>query len=257
MEFFGIGMPEFMMILVIAIVIFGPDKIPQMAAQVGKAVRDFRRYTSELTKEFNEATGGLKDEFTNIASDIRGELAQAQADLRSQLDLTDVLNMDTAATATIAGTGASETTTAAVEPAEPAALPAAEPAAIAAESEPAPQITGTAPYADSLAAAETPATENGHVAEPPALPVATKADPFADLALLTLDGTPPAETITYVATEPTSLASEPAAPEPAIVADPEPVIVANGSVGTNGANGHKPKVGGSVAGSKYARRKSA
>src|SRR5487761_618155 len=94
MEFFGIGAPELMVILIIAIVMFGPDKIPGMAAQVGKTIRDFRRYTSELTKEFDAATGDLRQEFQNIAGDLRGELEATQADLRSQLDLTDAFKMD-------------------------------------------------------------------------------------------------------------------------------------------------------------------
>lgn len=255
MEFFGIGMPEFMLILVIAIVIFGPDKIPQMAAQVGKAVRDFRRYTSDLTKEFNEATGGLKDEFTNIASDIRGELAQAQADLRSQLDLTDVLRMDTPAAAPVAVAAASgsESTPIVAEPdAAAASLPAPEPAPLPAESEPSPTITVMTPYAESLAAVESNGVSaNGHVAETPALPIATKADPFADLAMLSMDGDATAETVTYVETAPISLAAASPEPAPEAVVDPEPMIAANGT------NGHKPRVGGSVAGSKYARRRSA
>ena len=94
MEFFGIGAPELMVILVIAIVLFGPDKIPTMAAQVGKTIRDFRRYTSELTKEFDAATGDLRQEFQTIAGDLKGELAATQADLRSQLDLTDYFKVD-------------------------------------------------------------------------------------------------------------------------------------------------------------------
>jgi TatA/E family protein of Tat protein translocase len=254
MEFFGIGMPELLVILVIAIVIFGPDKIPSMAAQVGKAVRDFRRYTSELTKEFNDATGGLKEEFTNIASDIRGELAQAQADLRSQLDLTDVLRMDTAAPVAVAAAGDAEAAVAAEPVAAGVPLPAPEPAPPPAVSESTAPITVMTPYAESLAAAEAGGVgTNGHGAASLAVPVATKADPFADLALLTIDGTAATDAVTYVATEAISLAPEPVDAAPAIVAEPAPVIAASGM---NGTNGHKPQVGGSVAGSKYARRRS-
>jgi TatA/E family protein of Tat protein translocase len=247
MEFFGIGMPELMVILVIAIVIFGPDKIPQMAAQVGKAIRDFRRYTSDLTKEFNDATGGLKDEFTNIVGDIRGELAQAQADLRSQLDLTDVLRMDTPAADTVTASVVAGTTAAALESPEPAVLPAPQPVALPAETASPPPLTITTPAVESPAAAEqTAVAANGNGVEP----LATKADPFADLAVLTLDGTAATQTTTYVATEPISFASAEPEPVTASVAEPEPIIVANGT------NGHTPRVGGSVSGSRYARRRS-
>jgi TatA/E family protein of Tat protein translocase len=42
-----------MVILVLALIIFGPGKLPEIAGQVGKVVRDFRRTTAELSSEFN------------------------------------------------------------------------------------------------------------------------------------------------------------------------------------------------------------
>jgi sec-independent protein translocase protein TatA len=257
MEFFGIGMPEFMMILVIAIVIFGPDKIPQMASQVGKAVRDFRRYTNELTKEFNDATGGLKDEFANIASDIRGELAQAQADLRSQLDLTDVLNMNPTP-ATVAA-AAAPAISADAPVAETPAVAAADSVAVRSEDPaPAPTINVMTPYAESLAAESTPVATNGHAAEPVAAPIATKADPFADLAVLTLDGTAQSDPIAIAVND--GMPALSTTPEPVELTDlPAPIVEREAELvaATNGANGHAPRVGGSVAGSRYARRRSA
>jgi sec-independent protein translocase protein TatA len=42
----GIGMPELLVIMVIALVIFGPKKIPEMGSAVGKALKDFKRSMS-------------------------------------------------------------------------------------------------------------------------------------------------------------------------------------------------------------------
>jgi TatA/E family protein of Tat protein translocase len=44
---------ELMVILVLALIIFGPGKLPEIAGQVGRVVRDFRRTTAELSSEFN------------------------------------------------------------------------------------------------------------------------------------------------------------------------------------------------------------
>ena len=44
---FGLGMPELVIILVIALVIFGVGKLPQVGEGVGKAIRGFRREMSE------------------------------------------------------------------------------------------------------------------------------------------------------------------------------------------------------------------
>jgi TatA/E family protein of Tat protein translocase len=53
MNFLGMGPMELMLILVLALIIFGPGKLPEIAGQVGKVVRDFRRTTSELSSEFS------------------------------------------------------------------------------------------------------------------------------------------------------------------------------------------------------------
>ena len=249
MEFFGIGATELMVILVIAIVLFGPDKIPTMAGQVAKTIRDFRRYTSELTKEFNDATGGLKDEIQGTIADLRGELEATQADLRSQLDLTGIMQeaaaaangtavaAPAAAAAVAAGTPTPEAPEAAFEVAEPAADET---------------ITVLTPYAEAQAAAAAEAAApvavsvatNGHA-------IAVKADPFADLVNL-IDIAPQPDAIAVVS---------PIAESPA-VADMDTILpnAAHLPIHENGtkppANG-RVKIGGSVAGSKYARRKSA
>jgi sec-independent protein translocase protein TatA len=245
MEFFGIGASELMVLLVIAIVMFGPDKIPTMAAQVGKTIREFRKYTSDLTKEFDAATGDLRKEFQDIAGDIKGEIQATQADLRSQLDLTSYLNGDAAAATVAAGaTTATEAAPATLAvPSETETSVAVEPAPEQAET-----YTVKTAYAEALDdASETssePVTElatNGHTA-----PVVTKAEPLVDLVNLVVD---------EPHTEPETIT------EPANVTGPEPelalVTAAPSPGGTEPASAPRKAVGGSVAGSKYARRRSA
>ena len=40
---FGIGFPELLVILVVCLVIFGPGKLPEIGAALGKGIRDFQR----------------------------------------------------------------------------------------------------------------------------------------------------------------------------------------------------------------------
>lgn len=49
---FGIGMPELMVILVVALVVLGPKRLPEVARTIGKAVSEFRRQSSEIMDEF-------------------------------------------------------------------------------------------------------------------------------------------------------------------------------------------------------------
>lgn len=48
---FGLGMPEVILILVIALVVFGPSKLPEMGASMGKAIREFQKGVKEPEPE--------------------------------------------------------------------------------------------------------------------------------------------------------------------------------------------------------------
>jgi Tat protein translocase TatB subunit len=49
---FGIGMPELVVIFVVALVVLGPKRLPEVARTLGKAVSEFRRQSSEIVDEF-------------------------------------------------------------------------------------------------------------------------------------------------------------------------------------------------------------
>ena len=53
---FGLGMPELILILIIALVVFGPSKLPEMGASVGKALREFRNATKDPDPEPDRRT---------------------------------------------------------------------------------------------------------------------------------------------------------------------------------------------------------
>src|SRR5574337_40222 len=47
-QMFGIGMPELMLILVLALLVFGPKELPRIARTIGKAMGELRRASDEL-----------------------------------------------------------------------------------------------------------------------------------------------------------------------------------------------------------------
>ncbi len=48
---FGLGMPELVIILVIALVVFGAGKLPDVAASLGKGIREFKKSVSDPTPD--------------------------------------------------------------------------------------------------------------------------------------------------------------------------------------------------------------
>lgn len=48
---FGVGLPEVIVILVIALVIFGPKKLPELGKNLGKGLKSFKKGISEASDE--------------------------------------------------------------------------------------------------------------------------------------------------------------------------------------------------------------
>ncbi|MFN8671838.1 MAG: twin-arginine translocase TatA/TatE family subunit [Candidatus Sericytochromatia bacterium] len=51
---FGIGAPELILILIIALVIFGPGKLPEIGKAVGKSLTEFKKASREITSDLKE-----------------------------------------------------------------------------------------------------------------------------------------------------------------------------------------------------------
>ena len=74
---FGIGMPEMILILAVALIVIGPKKLPDLAKSLGRAMGEFKKATSDL-KESMEADTGLsevKETLDDINSDIKKSIS--------------------------------------------------------------------------------------------------------------------------------------------------------------------------------------
>ena len=58
---FGIGMPELLLILGLALIVLGPKKLPELAKALGKGLSEFRRATDELKDEFRKMEYEVED----------------------------------------------------------------------------------------------------------------------------------------------------------------------------------------------------
>lgn len=66
---FGIGMPELLLILGLALIVLGPKKLPELAKALGKGLAEFRRATDELKDEFRQMEREVEDSTRAAASD--------------------------------------------------------------------------------------------------------------------------------------------------------------------------------------------
>jgi TatA/E family protein of Tat protein translocase len=58
---FGIGMPELLLILGLALIVLGPKKLPELAKTLGKGLAEFRRATDDLKDEFRKMEHEVED----------------------------------------------------------------------------------------------------------------------------------------------------------------------------------------------------
>ena len=58
---FNIGLPELLIIVAIALIVFGPNKLPELARAFGRAMREFKKATEEVKESFEAETRDLEE----------------------------------------------------------------------------------------------------------------------------------------------------------------------------------------------------
>jgi Tat protein translocase TatB subunit len=88
MDFLGIGPLELLVILIIALVVVGPEKLPEIARSIGKTMRDLRNmsqgFTAEWEREFNRMSQ-IETGEKGLQQAVTEPLKEAQADLQRAL----------------------------------------------------------------------------------------------------------------------------------------------------------------------------
>jgi TatA/E family protein of Tat protein translocase len=70
--FGNIGFPEILVILAIALLIFGPKKLPEIGKSIGRALREFRKTSDDIKEKIEEEIQA--DEFRDIKEEIEKDI---------------------------------------------------------------------------------------------------------------------------------------------------------------------------------------
>jgi TatA/E family protein of Tat protein translocase len=90
---FNIGIPELLIIVAIALIVFGPNKLPELAKAFGRAMREFKKATEEVkesfeaeTKDLQELKSTLTEEREKLVADFAEEIPEygAMASMTSE-----------------------------------------------------------------------------------------------------------------------------------------------------------------------------
>jgi len=79
---FGIGMPELIVIFVIALVVIGPQKLPDLARSLGRGLAEFKRATDDFKQSVQEESQAA-DEKEKIAQEVaeKEKMAEKEKDV--------------------------------------------------------------------------------------------------------------------------------------------------------------------------------
>ncbi len=79
---FGIGLPEMILIMALALIVVGPDKLPDLARSVAKGVLELKKTVSALKEDFAEENpfDSVKPELEEAADSIKKQLGEATPD---------------------------------------------------------------------------------------------------------------------------------------------------------------------------------
>ena len=85
---FGIGMPEMILILVIALIVIGPKKLPDLAKSLGRAMREFKKATNEFkeTMQIDGEMAEVKKAFNDIKDDVSSTVDIIPAEINDQTE---------------------------------------------------------------------------------------------------------------------------------------------------------------------------
>jgi sec-independent protein translocase protein TatB len=86
MQFIGIGLPELLLILVLAVIVIGPERLPEFAGQLARWIRQARAYAEYVSRDFNEVISELEKEVGANREDLREIASVLRRDTGSVLE---------------------------------------------------------------------------------------------------------------------------------------------------------------------------
>jgi Tat protein translocase TatB subunit len=89
---FDIGMPEMIVIFIVALIVLGPKKLPEVARALGKGLAEFKKTLQDVkesvNEEFKEATSDIRDTVADVKKQIETESQSAGKSITDTIEET-------------------------------------------------------------------------------------------------------------------------------------------------------------------------
>ena len=79
---FGLGVTEILVILVVAFLLFGPQQLPEVGRQVGKAVKGLKEATDDVRKSVEPELNLMQAEMKAVEQDLESSMKEAEESIK-------------------------------------------------------------------------------------------------------------------------------------------------------------------------------
>src|SRR5712692_5630708 len=86
---FGLGVTEVLVILIVAFLLFGPQQLPEVGRQVGKAVKGLKEATDDVRKSVEPELNLMQAEMKSVEQDLESSMKEAEASIKNQAENTE------------------------------------------------------------------------------------------------------------------------------------------------------------------------
>lgn len=86
MNFFGVGPLEATLVIVVAVIVLGPERIPEVAVQIAKAVKFLRGYATTATSQMRAELDELTKEYEEVRRELHEFRQSVGKDVKSMTD---------------------------------------------------------------------------------------------------------------------------------------------------------------------------
>lgn len=93
--FLDISGGELLVIMLVVFLVFGPEKMPEMARKAGRLMNQMKKASNDLTREFKKETSVLQNEITAVQSKVKDQVESVNREFnRTKAQVNTELNID-------------------------------------------------------------------------------------------------------------------------------------------------------------------
>lgn len=94
--FLDVSGGELLVIMLVVFLVFGPEKMPEMARKAGRLMNQMKKASSDLTREFKKETSVLQNEITAVQSKVKDQVESVNREFnRTKAQVNSELNSET------------------------------------------------------------------------------------------------------------------------------------------------------------------